>query len=66
VSPEFSSYRPDPLDNLSRFFYFTATILFCWVGFWDAAGQDFRVRWPVTYFVLYVSLMLLAWAARGG
>ena len=50
-----------PVVNRTRLFYFTATILFCWGGFWEGAAQDFRVRWPVTYFVLYVSLMLLVW-----
>ena len=43
-----------------RLFYFTFTVLFCWVKFWDAAGQNFLVNYPVTYFVLYVSLLVLA------
>lgn len=42
-----------------RIFYFTFTILFCWIKFWDAAGQNFLVNYPVTYFVLYVSLLVL-------
>ena len=40
-------------------FYFTVTVLFCWVGFWETAALDFPAYYPVTYFVLYVSLMLL-------
>lgn len=35
--------------------------MFCWRGFWEAAGQDFTAHYPVTYFVLYVSLLLLAY-----
>lgn len=31
----------------------------------DAAGQDFDARWMVTYFVLYVSLVLLAYLSGG-
>ena len=42
-----------------RIFYFTFTVLFCWIKFWDAAGRNFLVNYPVTYFVLYVSLLLL-------
>ena len=40
---------------------FTITVLFCWVQFWEFAAEDFLVYYPVTYFVLYVSLLLLAW-----
>lgn len=43
-----------------RLFYFTFTVLFCWIKFWDAAGQNFFVNYPVTYFVLYVTLLVLA------
>lgn len=43
-----------------RLLYFTFTLLFCWIKFWDAAGQNFLVNYPVTYFVLYVSLLVLA------
>lgn len=43
-----------------RLFYFTFTVLFCWTRFWDATGRNFLVNYPVTYFVLYASLLVLA------
>ena len=47
-------------DGRALLFYFTMTVLFCWHRFWIAVGQDFLVNYPITYFVLYVSLFLLA------
>ena len=41
------------------------TVLFCWPRFWDAAGQNFLVNYPITYYVLYASLLLLGYLAGG-
>lgn len=43
-----------------RLFYFSVTVLFCWVRFWETAARDFLRFHPVTYFVLYTSLLVLA------
>ena len=43
--------------------FYVFTVLFCWPRFWDFAGQDFMAHYPVTYFVLYVSLLALGYLA---
>lgn len=49
-----------PQSRHSRTFYFIMALL-CWNRFWLFAAVDFKRYHPLTYFVLYISLVLLAW-----
>lgn len=45
----------------SRSFFFAVTVLYCWAKFWDTAAQDFHAYYRVTYSVLYITIILMAW-----
>ena len=55
----FGARHDPPSLSRGRIFYFIAGVL-SWVRFWDFAAADFIAHYPLTYFVLYCSLLVLA------
>lgn len=57
TSPRSFAGTPNPPPH-PRTFFFIMSVL-CWFRFWDLAGQNFEVYYPLTYFVLYVSIVVM-------
>lgn len=66
-SPNHSHFRYIPRQSRktrhSRTVYCMLAIIFCWNRFWLLAAANFERHHPLTYFVLYICLVLLAWLA---